>query len=119
MPRRPDPERGFTLLETLVALAILSLVMVAAFGGISDSLNRTVRQQQELDRLAQAENLMTRIMAGEKVSETGDLRLSVRDISPEGLTEKGFILEHIRILDKTGDRVLLSSQWLHRREEEQ
>ena len=119
MSRPPDQERGFTLLETLVALAILSLVMVAAFGGISDSLNRTVRQQQQLDRLIEAENLLNRIMAGEKISETAGMQIVITDISPDGLREKGFALEQIRVFDEDGKRELLSSKWLHRQEEDQ
>ncbi len=35
--------RGFTLLEVLVAMAILSLGMIAVFSGMSQSLNATTR----------------------------------------------------------------------------
>jgi general secretion pathway protein I len=40
---RQRSRRGFTLLEVLVAMAILSLGMIAVFSGMSQSLNVTVR----------------------------------------------------------------------------
>lgn len=40
---RPRSRRGFTLLEVLVAMAILSLGMIAVFGGMNQSLNVTAR----------------------------------------------------------------------------
>lgn len=47
MTRRPplphSTFRGFTLLEVLVAMAILSLGMIAVFGAMSQSLDATVR----------------------------------------------------------------------------
>jgi len=36
-------QRGFTLLEVLVAMAILSLGMIAVFSGMNQSLNATTR----------------------------------------------------------------------------
>jgi general secretion pathway protein I len=40
---RQRSRRGFTLLEVLVAMAILGLGMIAVFGGMSQSLNVTTR----------------------------------------------------------------------------
>jgi general secretion pathway protein I len=40
---RHRSRRGFTLLEVLVAMAILGLGMIAVFGGMSQSLNVTAR----------------------------------------------------------------------------
>lgn len=42
-PQRRSTNRGFTLLEVLVAMAILSLGMIAVFGAMSQSLDATVR----------------------------------------------------------------------------
>ncbi len=42
-PQRRTANHGFTLLEVLVAMAILSLGMIAVFGAMSQSLSATTR----------------------------------------------------------------------------
>lgn len=54
-------EHGFTLLEVLVALAVLGLALVTICGAISDSLLRTERVAQDEQATALANALLARI----------------------------------------------------------
>lgn len=63
--RRPDDERskeeGFTLLEALVALTVLSLVGVSALGVIGSDLRAASRAREGLTADAVAEEILGRI----------------------------------------------------------
>jgi len=56
---RPRPQRGFTLLELLVALAIFALLAVMAYGGLSKVLRTEDILDQQLDRLAEVQRTFT------------------------------------------------------------
>jgi prepilin-type N-terminal cleavage/methylation domain-containing protein len=49
--RSTDGQNGFTLIELVVAFTILSLVTVAAFGGLGVSLSSWTRGNDAIDRL--------------------------------------------------------------------
>ncbi|MEI9997228.1 MAG: prepilin-type N-terminal cleavage/methylation domain-containing protein [Rhizomicrobium sp.] len=53
-------ERGFTLVELLVSLAILSIAMTVLFGAISDSLDRTRKARDDATAAALAQSLLAR-----------------------------------------------------------
>jgi general secretion pathway protein J len=63
MPTRSDSVRGFTLLELLVAIAILALVAVGSYRLLFDTINtrdRGLQQEQALAALQRAEMLIQR-----------------------------------------------------------
>ena len=53
-------ERGFTLIEVLIALAILGVSLAVVLTTVSDSLSRTRRGEQELAAAALAQTLLDR-----------------------------------------------------------
>jgi general secretion pathway protein J len=65
--KAPSPtEVGFTLIEVIVALTIMSLVVIVAFSGLSiaiDSWERGSRRLDELDRRVTVERLLKRQLA--------------------------------------------------------
>lgn len=54
-------ERGFTLLELLVALSIFSVLSVMAYGGLQTVITTKNATQQAADRIAEVQLVMTRI----------------------------------------------------------
>ena len=56
-------EHGFTLIEMLVALAILTIALAVLFGAISDSLDRTRRSKDEAVAASLAQSLLARAQA--------------------------------------------------------
>lgn len=55
-----NDERGFTLVELLVSLAILAIALAALFGAISDSLDRVRRDRSDGAATALAQSLLDR-----------------------------------------------------------
>lgn len=62
-------DQGFTLLETLVALAILSLALVALFRTVSDGLGGVRRTDEHVRAVAIAQSLLERAGADQKLDE--------------------------------------------------
>ena len=58
--REPVEERGFTLVEVLIALAILGISLGVVLTTVSDSLNRTRRGERELIATSLAQSLLAR-----------------------------------------------------------
>lgn len=54
-------DRGFTLLEVLVAFTVLALVLGAAYGAMSSGLRATTRSGEALTALARAESVLARV----------------------------------------------------------
>jgi general secretion pathway protein I len=81
--RRSDPQAGFTLVEVLVAFAILSLTVIAGFNILADSVKRTEQIEQRLELLAAAKQELTRVEAGLESRTAADPRLRV-SIAPLG-----------------------------------
>ena len=57
-------ERGFTLVELLVSLAILTIALAVLFGAISSSLDRTRRSRDDAVASSLVQSLLTRANAG-------------------------------------------------------
>jgi general secretion pathway protein I len=55
-----NKEHGFTLVEMLVALAILTIALAVLFGAISDSLDRVKRAKDEAVAASLAQSLLAR-----------------------------------------------------------
>jgi len=54
-------ERGFTLIEALVAFVIVSLVLGAGYAGMAGGLRAAARAEEALEKLARAEATLARI----------------------------------------------------------
>lgn len=54
-------DRGFTLLEVLVAFTVLALVMGAAYATMSSGIRATARTDQSVAALGQAESTLARV----------------------------------------------------------
>jgi general secretion pathway protein I len=61
MTSERDSERGFTLIEVLIALAILAVSLAVVLTTVSDSLTRTRRGEQELIATSFAQSLLSRV----------------------------------------------------------
>ncbi|MBL6936616.1 MAG: prepilin-type N-terminal cleavage/methylation domain-containing protein [Alphaproteobacteria bacterium] len=70
MTRRAG-ERGFTLVETLVALAIVGLSCAVLFKVISDQLDRTRRAQDDMRAMSRVESLLAAATVGTPQAERG------------------------------------------------
>jgi general secretion pathway protein I len=66
--------RGFTLLEVLVAMAILSLGMIAVFSGMSQSLSVTTRLRDKTLASWIATNRITELQVTGKYPKAGNQR---------------------------------------------
>lgn len=58
---RAGNRSGFTLLEILIALAILSISMAALLGSLSASINHQVRAKREAEAVELAQSLLARV----------------------------------------------------------
>jgi general secretion pathway protein I len=70
MKQLETDERGFTLIEVLIALAILGVSLGVVLTTVSDSLARTRRSEQELLATSFAQSLQSRV--GADLSVKGD-----------------------------------------------
>jgi prepilin-type N-terminal cleavage/methylation domain-containing protein len=61
---RHAAQSGFTLVETLVALAIVGLSCAVLFRVISDNLDRTRRMRDDALAMSRVESLLTQATAG-------------------------------------------------------
>jgi general secretion pathway protein I len=61
---RRSAQLGFTLVETLVALAIVGLSFAVLFKVISDNLDRTRRMQDDALAMSRVESLLAQATAG-------------------------------------------------------
>lgn len=69
MRRRPvDTQRGFTLIETLIALAVLSLMMVIAWGTATQTMNAKKHFGAVQDRFREARAAMQRMVSDIEMS---------------------------------------------------
>ena len=64
--------RGFTLVELLVSLAILSVALAVLFGAISSSLDRTRKERDDAAATSLVQSLLARGSAGEQAGEGSD-----------------------------------------------
>jgi len=77
--------RGFTLVELLVSLAILSVALAVLFGAISSSLDRTRKERDEASATSLVQSLLARGSAGEQAGEA-PTRTAIVGGSPSHLT---------------------------------
>jgi general secretion pathway protein I len=69
---RPAPQRGFTLLEVLVALVIVALGLIAAFGQVNQTLTTASRLRDKTIAHWVAMNEMTRLRLLGEFPAVGD-----------------------------------------------
>jgi general secretion pathway protein I len=79
--------RGFTLLEVLVAMAILSLGMIAVFGGMNQSLNVTTRLRDKTLANWVALNQITELQVTGEYPDAGNRRDQVEMARSEWVYE--------------------------------
>lgn len=72
--------RGFTLIESLVALVVLSLILVASYRIFGSGLHGIADQEQDVQMAILAEGVLERVMLGEDLSTgtAGTYRWTVR-----------------------------------------
>jgi len=93
MTGRPAPSRGFTLIEILVAFAILAFVLVALYRIFGGGLATTARLEQRSAELLMARSILERVgadvplVAGEQSGTTPDGMAWVLDIRPAAIIE--------------------------------
>jgi general secretion pathway protein I len=91
MTARPEPARGFTLIEILVAFAILAFALVALYRIFGGGLATTARLEQRTAALLLARSMLERVgtdvplVAGEQSGTTADGMAWTLDIRPAGL----------------------------------
>ncbi|MEI9997327.1 MAG: type II secretion system protein [Rhizomicrobium sp.] len=73
---RRDGEAGFTLIEALVALAIVGLSTAVLFKVISDNLDRAHRARDETLAMARVQSLLTQAQAGTPAPGVSDGRFA-------------------------------------------
>ena len=61
MPSKPKRDRGFTLLEVIVAFALLSLVLGTALTAMSGGLKAQARTDAALEQLSLAQSTLARL----------------------------------------------------------
>lgn len=72
--RRPIGEAGFTLLETLVALAIVAIALGAAYAGFASGARATHRAETALEALTRAESALALVGAEIPLTEGETVR---------------------------------------------
>ncbi|MEX2616565.1 MAG: hypothetical protein WD767_10750 [Alphaproteobacteria bacterium] len=89
-PPRRGTEGGFTVIEALVAFAILAGVLGAAYGIYADGLRRTARVAGIAEATAEAENLLARLGvelpledAAGRTASGGRWRIAVAPFDPD------------------------------------
>lgn len=107
-----DEERGFTLVEVLIALAILGVSLGVILTTVSESLSRTRRGEQELAATALAQSLLARAGADVALKEA-----DVKGESANGLTWRLKIDEYGNDEERTAweanpVRVVATVSWL-------
>jgi general secretion pathway protein I len=70
--RIPERQRGFTLLETLIAFAILSIALTVLFRAFSNGMEASRRTEGWVDAIATARSLLDRV-GGDIPLRQGDL----------------------------------------------
>jgi prepilin-type N-terminal cleavage/methylation domain-containing protein len=98
---------GFTLLETLVAFAILSLVTITGFGILGDSFRGLARIETHEDLNARAENLLNLMVQGVVPPQSDFEGLTIVETPLPRLQPRG--LQPIRIEIAAGGTLLLDS----------
>jgi len=93
MTARPAPARGFTLIEILVAFAILAVVLVALYRVFGGGLATTARLEQRTAALLMARSMLERVgtdvplVAGEQSGTTADGMAWTLDIRPAAIID--------------------------------
>lgn len=96
MLNRPPRPEGFTLLELLVAIAILALISVAAFHLVSDTVmvrDQGLRHEQALQNLQKAEMIMQRDLLQ---AASRSVRDEFGDVQPAFYFPKDNVMEFTR-----------------------
>jgi type II secretory pathway pseudopilin PulG len=98
---------GFTLLETIVAFAILSLVTITGFGILGDSFQGLARIEAHEDLNVRAENLLNLMVMGLLPSESDIEGLTVMETPVLPIETSD--LQPIRVQIAAGGTLLIDS----------
>ena len=113
MSRPERAERGFTLVETLVALAALAFVAVAAMALVGSGVRFAASERERAIAAVIADNLMVEVLAR---AQTPDIGPQERTLEAGGLRWRAVITAEeageglravvVRVYAEDGDRVL-------------
>jgi prepilin-type N-terminal cleavage/methylation domain-containing protein len=96
--------QGFTLLETLVAFVILSLVTITGFTLLGDSFRAVAQVEQRLKLQEEAENLLAQLIRT-KIPSTATLQVTETEL----VRAKDAFQQPIRIRIASGPTVLVDT----------
>lgn len=92
-----QPQRGFTLLELLIALGIFGIMSVMAYGGLAAVIDTREQVSQAMDRLAQMQRAVHRIQSDVESAQQRPIRDEFGDLRPALLWDSSeFALELTR-----------------------
>jgi type II secretory pathway component PulJ len=96
--------QGFTLLETLLAFVILSLVTITGFTLLGDSFRAVGQVEQRVKLQEEAENLLAQLIRT-KISSTATLRITETELA----RAKDSFQQPIRIRISSGTTLLVDT----------
>lgn len=113
----PDPEAGYTLLETLVAFVILSMSVTAFFQAWSLSTNSIIRATERRETASAAASLLDRIGTPDIPLQPGDYgsneaerpywQVHIEPYEAGGAGPTRLFMVHIRLAPQQGSNAVV------------